>query len=435
VSPRDQQNDPEYHEKLIWLDKGVDGYPPVPRLPERLVATSTTAEDLKRHYRRSLHEIAGKEEQLRLEEALEDEYREAVERILCNAGAQAHLPHFTGPLSFSGGADDLERLMQIAAARVSQAAVTTGFPAIPLYCALWPDRHMNARSVSVSGGTIAYVNTGLLVMLRIACQYVASSLGTLYGAESWGADRKSQEQVSTELLVRIHNYRRGIDPRTGERVKVLRGPREKMRRQLNYLAIAYVIAHELGHALASKYDAHLFPEADEGADGERDPAHLSVAGVRAPRTEEDEVGSGRREWLADWIALRIMETPPLAKGGLSKVSVMAPSLVMGLQAALWWKDRREGSTEFGWSHPLPEMRMWSPLLKMAPDEDSQVHREGRRFLEWLTEVLYLDKSPTLAVKQALAGKDATINRFFTLLILGVPQATETTQAGEDDAAR
>jgi hypothetical protein len=138
-----------------------------------------------------------------------------------------------------------------------------------------------------------------------------------------------------------------------------------------------------------------------------------------PRSEQEEVGSFRQESLADLIAFRIMSTPPLIGERLSVVSLIAPSVVMGLQSALWWRDRAEGKDEFGWTHPNPDMRMRGPLISLAPDERSTLNREGQVFLDWLATFLRLGEARELAIEQAKRAKGGTLSRVSTLLALGM----------------
>src|SRR4051794_4925722 len=62
------------HGKYAWLEQGPDGYPPTPELPESLVATTTTREDLRQEYLRLAHDTPGIDERFKVEMRLEDEY-------------------------------------------------------------------------------------------------------------------------------------------------------------------------------------------------------------------------------------------------------------------------------------------------------------------------------------------------------------------------
>lgn len=413
----ESNNELQPHGRFAWLQQGPEGYPPVPALPESFVATTTTRDDLWEAYRRSVHDTPGMDERFKVEMRLEDEYHAIIRSIILDAGADAESEFYEGPWAFTGGANAGWDLLHIVAAQVREAAIGTGLPGLPLMVGVWPERQMNARSVEVDGGVIAYVNAGLLVMLRMACHYVVLSLEAIDGAKHWGPDQESQEELSAALLSRIDAYRAGADPRIKSRVSVSRGEREMFRRQLNYSGIAYVVAHEYGHALARRYVDYFWP--DTQPEAPRVPPALSVKAVMQPRSEEEEVASGSYESLADSIAFRIMSTPPLIGERLTVVSLIAPSVVMGLQSALWWKDRAEGKDEFGWTHPLPDMRMWAPLVTLAPDEKSMLNREGHVFLDWLATFLRLGEVRELAIEQAKRGKGATINRASTLMILGL----------------
>ena len=409
------------HGKFAWLQQGPEGYPPAPTLPKSFVATTTTGDDLWETYRRSVKDTPGMEERFETEMRLEDEYHAIVRSIIHDANADAELAFYEGPEAFTGGAKAGWDLLHMIASQVQQAAINTGLPGLPLMVGIWPDPQMNARSVEIDGGVLAYINTGLLVMLRMACQYVVSSLQAIDGAEHWGPDAESQEKLSTAFLSRIDAYRAGEDPRVKSTVRVIRGERELFRRQLNYLGIVYVVAHEYGHALARRYVDYFWPTAQH--ETPRDPPALSVKSLMQPRSEEEEVSSGWYETLADSIAFRIMSTPPLIGEGLSVATLMAPSVVMGMQSALWWKDRAEGKDEFAWTHPLPDLRMWEPISVLAPDDESMLSRQGHVFLDWLVPFLRLGEARALAIEQAKRGKGATMQRFETLMILGT---------GEDD---
>lgn len=409
------------HRKFAWLQQGPEGYPPVPALPKSFVVTTTTADDLWENYRRLVKDTPGMEEHFETEMRLEDEYHAIVRSIIHDAGADAELAFYEGPEAFTGGAKAGWDLLHMIASQVRRAAINTGLPGLPLMVGIWPDAQMNARSVEIDGGVLAYVNTGLLVMLRMACQYVASSLQAIDGAKHWGPDAESQENLSTAFLSRIDAYRAGVDPRVKSTVRVMRGEREMFRRQLNYVGIVYVVAHEYGHALARRYVDYFWPTAQREAP--RDPPTLSVQSLMQPRSEEEEAGSGWYETLADLIAFRIMSTPPLIGEAISVVTLIAPSVVMGMQSALWWKDRAEGKDEFAWTHPLPDLRMRAPILELAPDEESMLSRQGHVFLEWLVPFLRLGEARELAIEQAKRGKGGKMQRLETLVALGM---------GEDD---
>ena len=256
----DESDNVQPHGRFAWLQQGPEGYPPVPALPESFVGTNTSSDDLWEVYRRSVHDTPGMDEQFKVEMRLEDEYHAIIRSIIDEAGADAELSFYEGPWACTGGAKAGWDLLHIAAAQVRQAAISTGLPGLPLMVGIWPEKQMNARSVEVDGGVIAYVNSGLLVMLRMACHSVVSSLEAIDGAKHWGPDQESQEELSAAFLSRMDAYRAGVDPRVDSSVSVICGEREMFRRQLNYLGIAYVVAHEYGHALARRYVDYFWPD-------------------------------------------------------------------------------------------------------------------------------------------------------------------------------
>lgn len=335
-----------------------------------------TLVELKRYYEESLESVEGMRERLVQEFALEDEFQEFVYSIIRRAGEAKLLNAYSKRMSFSGGSKNLIAMLDLAAKEVAEAATASGVGSVQFYCGLWPDWRLNAREVRVGDGAVIYVNTGLLVMIRMAAQFVAASLQAITGSQEYGPDHEAPPVISEQIVGMLQKYRNGIDVRMQSPVMVMRGPREVFRRQLNYLAVAYVIAHELGHVLAPL---------------EAGPETLSIPGILRAPSEKEEMASYLGELHRDEIAYRILTAPPLSQGQLAVVTPMAPIMVSGLQSGLWWMDRAAGSQDFGWSHPAPDIRMTAAFSTLAPQSQAAVYSVAKRFTDWLTEVLQIKR--------------------------------------------
>jgi hypothetical protein len=328
-------------------------------------------------YQRMLDDVIGARALLTKELAIEDEYQEAVFTIIRRAGADSELADYAGSEAFAGGAANMADLLEGIRQLVGDAARQAGFHLRPFICRLWPDPGLNARVVETENGAVIVINTGLLIFLRLAAQYTASSMATITcDPGKWGPDKNDRATVAGRFVDRLRKYRAGIDVRQQLIIEVIRGPREQFRRQLNHFGLAYIVAHEVGHMVAPV----------EGAT----PA-LSLTSILNSPSEEEEVATWHDEFMADLTAYQILGAPPLGSTDPPLVVAMGSMLVSGMQAALWWMDRAEGSQNFGWSHPAPDIRIACALLTLAPDSMRRRHVLAKRFRRWMQFVFGINQ--------------------------------------------
>lgn len=333
---------------------------------------------LDHQYEGMIDDVFGARSKIERELGLEDEYQDVVFNIIRRAGAEEELAAYVGSDAFSGGAANLLEVLDAVQQMVASATRAAGFQPRPFVCRLWPDPGLNARVVETEGGAVILINTGLLVFLRLAAQYAASSMASITGAvDAWGPDKIEPTAMSERFTDRLRSYRAGADVRDRLIVEVIRGPREDFRRALNHFGVAYIVAHEVGHVVQRT-------ESGTGA--------LSLASVLSPASEQDEIASQIGELTADTTAYRILREPPIAEAEPPVVVAMGPMLVSGIQSALWWMDRADGSQDFGWSHPAPDIRIAGAVLELAPESRPRHHAIANQFNQWMHVVFGIDQS-------------------------------------------
>ena len=332
---------------------------------------------LAKRYQSALDDVAGQREALANQCSLEDEYLVHVADIVRPQLSDAAVAAYGKPMAFSGGGDAMTAILMQAAAEVQAAASTAG-RSVDIVCAAWPDSAWNAFVVRDGDGGVVFFTSGLFVALRSLCQYVALALEDITGGKEAGTDRRTRDEIATFVTSLVDRQHANLDIRAPTHLFVFSGVREVFRRQLNYLCLAYVIAHELGH-LAEQ----LPPEAPVQA--------LSLGLLRQPKSEQHELGSQAGELAADRVACDLLSHAPLAATPLLPISVYAPMLVLGLQTALWWCDRASGSPDYGWSHPAPDIRLYGVVLELTAEAPEPLRAAVDRFRIWLYAVFGIDE--------------------------------------------
>jgi hypothetical protein len=300
--------------------------------------------------------------------ALEDDYQKHVRKVLKGVTHRDRTADYESPLAFCGGATAAETALDKVSQMVRTAAQRANLPPRQVFCGLWPSGTFQARSILGSHGGLIQFDVGLWFYLRFACQQVVRSLAAITGSERlWGPDPPAEN--SGRIL---HGYlddyiRDGGFLRERTRLFVMRGPREAFRRDLNFLSISYVIAHEYGHIVADEPGA--------------------CSPVASTWSEESETTSQRREYEADMCAFRILHEPQFSTNRLA--AAMAPVLVLLVHAFALRTQATVGRTMPNWTHLAPEVRAYFALLQMAP-ENSPTHTASERFRQWLWKALDLE---------------------------------------------
>ena len=289
---------------------------------------------------------------------LEDERQEFVEELLRRADASPELEAFYSDWNaFSGGGQNLANALVAASSMVAWASNLTPAGVPSFITRLWPSRGFDARTCSTPYDPIVFVNTGLLVGVRQLLQAVAESTEAILGVEFAGGDHKTPRETTDELSAMLDRYLRGGDLRDHERVILIQGPREVLRREAMFGAICYVIAHEAGHLARNRPCAGGWCDDNqafqEGAIVD-DPKQLS-------RTVDEVhvVRASSREYLADIIAAWILHQLPAEVAGQPDGTLIVGAMaVLALQTAVWWRRAAYTDESLGWTHPFPEGRMW-----------------------------------------------------------------------------
>jgi hypothetical protein len=393
-----------------WAD-GVERWP-----------GATAHKQLLEYYGQCLQSLDDGKDSLWRELQTENEYQQAVLKIVREAGFKDSTPAYSGWDAFSGGAENVVTMLETVSAEVYQSAKKAGLVVPPILCALWPDSSLNARSILRPYGGLVLVNSGLLAAIRIFIQYVAQSLDRILGTTLSEHDPRSTSQVSAELSAMIDRYLHGVDVRVGSRVSVIRGWREDFRRKANYAAIGYVVGHEVGHLSRNRPGRGGW--SDDNQDFQRGMNALSIADLLMPRSEQDAVATHTAEAFADHNSFRILRNPPLGgDSDLGFAQVVGPMSVLALLAGVWWKQAAHTDADLDWVHPYPESRMWNvkELLAAPPSKVKELAAESprreildappteledasRRFAEWATDVLTIPALKLTAKQRGLTNR-------------------------------
>lgn len=361
-------------------------------------------------------EVPQVKEKLADELRVEDERRDRVVRILAGAGAdEKTLASFADWSAFSGGADNLQASVRHATADVVAAAASTGAEVPEMYCGLWPDRSLNARTLRTEFGGVVLVNTGLLTALNVFLDAVARSLGHLFGP-LYGQDDESQDRIARMLDWLMIKHQAGIDVRYQSQVLVMGGPREQFRRKMTWAALCYVIAHEAGHLARSR----------PCRGGWRDDNQLFqlFQVPEQPGSEFDVTDAARSEEVSDTIACRILRRPPLRESHQPSLTQTVGAIsVLALQNAAFWRKAALTDEPLGWTHPYPEGRMYglivglaspakqlealegeAPTAAAAAESETETQVLARRFVEWSQDVLGTTMYRLVASERGLGSR-------------------------------
>jgi hypothetical protein len=325
----------------------------------------------------------------------EDERQAAVHDALRAAGiAPDECASYARWDGFSGGAAATLELVDTAAAEVRAGAARTGAQVPEFHCGLWPDPSFNAWSVQTAHGNVVCVSTGLLRGLRHLAQAAIECFPEILSGAPGPATREHRDRLQDVLADQLSGTQPPHRP-----VPVLGGAGERMRRELQWGGLLFVIAHETGH-LARARRCRGGWEADLQA--WQAPQHRASTST-LPLDEHEAVRAARSEVFADDIACRVLHELPLAMGEPPPMwLLLGPLSALALQAALWWRRAALTDELLGWRHPVPDTRAWHLLAMLGADPDmlddpwvdgerNDRQQFGPVFWEWCRHVLQLDR--------------------------------------------
>ena len=344
-----------------------------------------------------------------------------VPEFAANAPALSQLGSFTHPLAFIGGRANLLCQLEVATDLVSRAAAKTGAEAPPIYCVLWPDYSLNARSILRPAGGLVMVNTGLIAAMRLLIQRAVLHMATISGAYGFGPDVSTESHSRKKIAKMMRNCADKKDVRPGARLDFYVNENiEFLRRVMSLSALCHIIAHEVGH-LSKRRPGPPGRWLEDNHELQRDGRMLSR---KFPPT--DQVGSTWvAESVADTIAGHICRRDPISRNGDPSVGLMLGSMAtLALQAALWWQVAAQRKGKLEPTHPYPEFRIsmirydlgipreeWAALTQSARFDVLDPNRPRNRlevvadnFQDWAARMMSLDKNKARAQRRGLTGR-------------------------------
>jgi hypothetical protein len=357
---------------------------------------------------------------MRLKEELdlEDTHRDNISNALLEGHAPEEiLASYNAWNAFAGGAANLLTIIERSTEDVRAAASTTGADVPEIYAGIWPERSLNAQTLRTQFGGVILIDTGLLAALNVFLDAVARSLGHIFRDPQFGSDVSSQEQVANILDWLLIKCQAGIDVRFQSDSVLSSGPREQFRRQMNWAAVCYIVAHEAGHVANSR----------PWRGGWLDDNQLFQVGRGTPHptNEVDVVSAGASENIADSIACRILRQPPLCTSDEPFLAQAFGAIsVLALQNAIFWRRAAVTNDRLGWTHPYPEGRMYglrldlaSPASQLAALEgapeaaaaaaaqpETNMQRAVGAFIEWSQKILGTERYRQAALERGLGDR-------------------------------
>ncbi|MCV3209798.1 hypothetical protein OHD62_18310 [Mesorhizobium sp. YC-39] len=218
----------------------------------------------------------------------------------------------------------------------------------------WPERLPSASCAMGESGALIRVNLGMLTHLRLLIHLLCSCLGSITGDEArWGEDRLTVDQARGEYLAMIDEFVGGEPVPLYKTVLVHWGKRERFRRVATLAGLAYVIAHELGHA-----------DLLQAASATPGPFEVSAA--------EPEMISHEAETSADKAAFRLLRAlAPLDQDeDLAFAYAAGAASALAIQACLFWFKASHSDETLAWTHPVPDLRLGMACLALGDPEEA-----------------------------------------------------------------
>jgi hypothetical protein len=265
-------------------------------------------------------------------------------------------------------------------------------PSGPFVVTSWPDEELQARAQRIPGvGGVIYVSTGLVSMLRILATMTAASAGRILENPDLGPDARP-EQVRALAEHSFVGAAIGSDFRAEAPAWSMHGARDRFRRQLTTLSVWSVVAHECGH---------LFGEQRGGGP---ECVAIDLRSLLDAQTESQVLNSQIDEMKADRFGLETLfvdrDQAPIEH---LIVVALGAALSLSLQQGMYWVARGMDIADWGWSHPLPDIR--AGILVSALDDLGleRPARRARRLLEWAGEAFGIDDGRSEVNRRLEAG--------------------------------
>jgi hypothetical protein len=322
----------------------------------------------------------------------EDDYYDHLVAILNEA--RHPTGGYTGAFSFTGGGGAAQETLRRIAEHLSSNAAIVGLPSVPLYCGLIPAGDFDVTTEEYDSGSVVRFDIALWFFLRLAAQQITEVLGSFSGEKEWGADIDHPTEVGALLRDRLNNYiSLGHPLRYKTQLRVMHGPREKFRRDLNLASVAWFVGHEYGHAILGGNEW----KPTRGSIAER-ALIWDIQGVRKGSdleqiwTEQAEILSQGIEYQADACGCALIQIPSFRSHPLALA--IAPMLGLTLQAFEFHAGRlarkRKGQA---WTHATPELRAYlsTEIMARTSSRVAAVRTTADNIREWLWDSLQIDR--------------------------------------------
>jgi hypothetical protein len=377
-------------------------------------------------YQGTLAGKQGGQDELRDVLLVEDAYLRRVHKVLAESGRAVAFTSYSDAYAFSGGSTNMSTIVNRVLRDVSEAAARTGAQVPDLYCGLWPDRDLSAKSFrhpQGGPGSVVLVNTGLIQGLRLFLQDVTVSMPVIVNKPLAGSppDPQFTEKIKAEWSQHFIDYEDDANDEWAlTHLRVLEGAGELLRREMTLAAISYVIAHEGGHQAVSRPWQDGWRSDNQEFQKVYDEAGKVTGPARVPRQETDAVNSFVRELLADMISCQILRQQPFTYERSAVPLVLGAMAVPALQSAAWWRRAAHTNKPLGWTHPAPEMRSISIGFQLSDAPKSSNPQESRHvedalherhletvaksFTDWSDNVLGVLECQAIVMKKGLADR-------------------------------